>query len=396
MKQERHSTGYKGVYYIIAPAVGTGKPEKIFYLRYRRLGKLIEEVAGRQGRDDMTAARASAIRVKRLQGDTLSNKERRAKEKEAKAGKWTIARIWEEWLAVNGHLRGLKRETCRWDKHLKNKWGNKTPEEICTLDIDRWRVELTKTAKTTKEDGNVSTTVETYAPATVKNAMVQLRRILLFAKRRQLCEVPDITFNMPKVDNETTEVLTKEELDRLIKTLDAYHDQEAANFIRLALFTGMRKSELMKLQWVDVDLVKGFITIANPKGGKTARIPINSMARDVLESYTVKEGFVFPGAYGGARHEFTRPAREIKKLAGLPKDFRPLHGLRHVFASLMASSGKIDLYTLQHLLTHKSAAMTQRYAHLIDEALRRAADVGGDIFEGLGADNVVDFKVGEK
>ncbi len=39
----------------------------------------------------------------------------------------------------------------------------------------------------------------------------------------------------------------------------------------------------------------------------------------------------------------------------------------------------MDLYTLQKLLTHKSAAMTQRYAHLRDEALRRASDLAGDL-----------------
>jgi site-specific recombinase XerD len=46
---------------------------------------------------------------------------------------------------------------------------------------------------------------------------------------------------------------------------------------------------------------------------------------------------------------------------------------------MLASSGQVDLYTLQKLLTHKSAAMTQRYTHLRDEALRRASDLAGDL-----------------
>ena len=46
---------------------------------------------------------------------------------------------------------------------------------------------------------------------------------------------------------------------------------------------------------------------------------------------------------------------------------------------MMASSGQVDMYTLQKLLTHKSAAMTQRYAHLRDDALRRASDLAGDL-----------------
>jgi integrase len=45
----------------------------------------------------------------------------------------------------------------------------------------------------------------------------------------------------------------------------------------------------------------------------------------------------------------------------------------------LASSGQVDLFTLQKLLTHKSPAMTQRYAHLRDEALRRASDLAGDL-----------------
>jgi integrase len=47
---------------------------------------------------------------------------------------------------------------------------------------------------------------------------------------------------------------------------------------------------------------------------------------------------------------------------------------------MLASSGQVDLYTLQKLLTHKSPAMTQRYAHLRDEALRRASDLAGELF----------------
>jgi site-specific recombinase XerD len=57
------------------------------------------------------------------------------------------------------------------------------------------------------------------------------------------------------------------------------------------------------------------------------------------------------------------------------------HGLRHVYASHLASSGKVDLYTLQKLLTHKSPLMTQRYAHLRNEALMDASNVISEIIK---------------
>jgi integrase len=110
-------------------------------------------------------------------------------------------------------------------------------------------------------------------------------------------------------------------------------------------------------------------------------IPLNQAARDVIENHPRDDTspFVFPGRGGRQRTDIKRPVNRIKARAGLPKDFRPLHGLRHVYASILASSGQVDLYTLQKLLTHKSAAMTQRYAHLRDETLRRASDLAGDL-----------------
>lgn len=63
----------------------------------------------------------------------------------------------------------------------------------------------------------------------------------------------------------------------------------------------------------------------------------------------------------------------------MPKEFKALHELRHVYASMMASTGQVDLYTLQKLLTHKSPAMTQRYAHLRDDALRKASELAGEL-----------------
>ena len=103
-----------------------------------------------------------------------------------------------------------------------------------------------------------------------------------------------------------------------------------------------------------------------PKGGVSQKIPLNDESRTILETHEIpipESLYVFPGRSGNRRKEIKRPVNRIKKAAGLPKDFRPLHGLRHVFASILASSGKVDMYTLQKLLTHKSPQMTQRYAH---------------------------------
>ena len=144
--------------------------------------------------------------------------------------------------------------------------------------------------------------------------------------------------------------------------------------MKLAMYTGMRRGELFKLQWKDVDFDRGFIRIRDPKGGPDQIIPLNNAARDLLNSHPKEDSpYVFPGQGGGQRVTIDMAVNRIKKRAKLPKDFRPLHGLRHFFASTAASSGEVDMYHLQRLLTHKSPVMTQRYAHLRDEALRRAS-----------------------
>ena len=185
---------------------------------------------------------------------------------------------------------------------------------------------------------------------------------------------------MPKVNNLKTEDLTPEQLARLLEAMEKDSNFQVAHFMKLALFTGMRRSELFKLRWEDVDFERDFIHIRDPKGGRDQKIPLNSEARRLLENHPRTESpYVFPGRHGAQRVDIIKQVNRIKREAGLPKDFQPLHGLRHTYASMLASSGQVDLYTLQKLLTHKSPAMTQRYAHLRDEALRRASDLAGDL-----------------
>jgi len=105
------------------------------------------------------------------------------------------------------------------------------------------------------------------------------------------------------------------------------------------------------------------------------------MAEKVLVEHAHTENgskFVFPGRGGKKRTECKRPLLRIREKAGLPDDFRILQGLRHVYASMLVSSGKVDLETLQSLLTQKSPLMTKRYAHLLDESQTNSENIIAD------------------
>jgi len=109
----------------------------------------------------------------------------------------------------------------------------------------------------------------------------------------------------------------------------------------------------------------GFIKIADLKCGLDQEIPLNNAAPELLINLPkTKSEYVFPEKDGKQHVEIKQHVDCIKKKAELPKDFRPFHGLRHVQASMLESSGEIDMYTLQRLLTYKSQQMTQRYAYL--------------------------------
>jgi len=358
---KRIKTTYPGVFYIEGTSAAR-KPEKIFYIRYRKAGKLIEEKAGRQFQDDMTAARASLIRAERIEGKRLSRKEVRQAAAEIK---WTVGRLWQEYISDKPNSKGFNTDRSRYAKFLQSPLGEKEPRTIAQIDVHRLRITLAKSL----------------SPKTVKNVLELLERVINFGVKKGLCSGLGFKIEMPRVNNLRTEDLSPEQLSDLLSAIDADHDIQAGNFMKMALFTGMRRGELFKLQWQDIDFEKNFIHIRQPKGGKDQTIPLNQVARELLESHPRTGSlYVFPGRGGRQRTDFKRPINRIRKAAGLPPDFRPLHGLRHTYASMLASSGQVDLFVLQKLLTHKTPAMTQRYAHLRDGALRRASDLAGDLF----------------
>lgn len=323
----------------------------------------------------MTPAKAASIRAQRIDGDQLSNQARRDAEEAARRAEEerpTIARLWEEFKRQKSDLKSAGDDRSRWRIYLEKDFAAKEVSEIVTLDVDRLRHRILKAGK---------------APATAKQAVVLLQRIINFGTRKGLCPSPDpsrLHFEMPKVRNETTEDLTPEQLEALMLAMAEDSNIQAANLMRLALFTGMRRGELFRLKWNNVDFERGFILLVDTKGGGDQKIPLNEAARDLLKRHPRNASpYVFPGRGGGQRTDIRKQVDRIKVRAGLPKEFRPLHGLRHVYASMMASSGQVDMYTLQKLLTHKSAQMTQRYAHLRDDALQRAAGVAGELFGNL-------------
>jgi integrase len=380
---KRFKTKYRGVYYIEGKRAGKDQVERIYYISYYKDGKRVEEKAGRQFQNDMTPARANNLRAQKIEGTLPTNQEVRdaeAAKKKAELEKWTIDRLWKAYKKGRTAGKGLVTDTSRYNKYLKSAFGNKEPKEIVALEVDRMRISLLKKK----------------SPQTVKHILNLLTWIINFGVNNGLCDNLAFKIKKPTVNNEVTEDLTEDQLGSLLKAIEDDTHPQAGNMLKLALFTGMRKTEIFRLQWSHLNFENGFIKIVDPKGGPDQVIPMNDLARELLENHPKTEGsrYVFPGKNGRERKNIYPYVNAIKIKAKLPEKFRVFHGLRHVFASQLASSGEVDIYTLQKLLTHKSGAMTQRYAHLRDDALRRASNVTTDIFNPeklVDSKNIVDF-----
>lgn len=371
------SKKYAGVYWRQVKTHDGLGTERMYYIIYKRGGrgsKKIEEPVGRAS-EGMSEALANRERAARIAGKPSNVEKRKLDNKEATTEKSikTFEQLWEIYREDHIQNASIQGHIFRYNNHLAKGIGKKDATEITTADINSIR----KNMETKK-----------LSAQTIKHGLTLIRTVLNYAIKIGAISIGQLPhFDMPKVDNIKTENMTAAQLHAYFKAIDEEPDQDAASFLRIALLTGMRRGALMALKWDDINFEQSLIRLRgeSAKNGKTVHLPLNQQAIKVFSSLTrnSESEYVFPGKNGKQRKVFQRIARRVRDKAGLPKSFRPIHGLRHCYASWMASSGKVDMYSLQKLLTHQSPQMTQRYAHLHDEALKKGANVAGEIFDSM-------------
>ena len=359
-RQIRVSTEYSGVYF-----VKLANQDQSFFIRYKRNGKSVEEKAGRSNQG-WNAEKAYQLRTERMSGTSAAGNELQSNSDLLSQQDWTFSKIFSEYLRLRNKLKGRANDIYRFKNYLEKEFANITPSCVTQDDIERFKHNLQN---------------RELKPATIRHVLELLRRLANFAAKNNLCSGLSFKIQMPKVENYKTEELTNAQLQKLMQVLEEESDIQVSNLVRLALYTGMRRGELFNLNWGDIDFYNKTITVKSDNKGDQPTIPLNEMAEKVLVEHAHTEKgskFVFPGRGGKKRTECKRPLLRIRKKAGLPDDFRILQGLRHVYASMLVSSGKVDLETLQSLLTQKSPLMTQRYAHLLDESRTNSENIIAD------------------
>ncbi len=183
-------------------------------------------------------------------------------------------------------------------------------------------------------------------------------------------------------DEELKQARARANLWRAERDYDVYPDLSKFYFadymtpmILLSLNTGLRRGELFRLQWKNINFELAVLTVSGDtaKSGKTRHVPLNTVALNVLKKWSEQshtDVFVFTNIKTGLPFDNVKKAWISILVSAEIENFR-WHDMRHHFASKLVMAG-VDLNTVRELLGHADIKMTLRYAHLAPEHKAKA------------------------
>ena len=361
----------------VTPAGG-----QIYVLKYRAEGAQRWLVLGRHGDVTLDQARTKAIKLR----GAIADGKNPARARDQHAAEPTVDELADRYLAeyAEPHKkpRSVEEDRRNLKLHIRPELGALKVSAVTRQDILKLHHKLRAT------------------PGAANRVLALLSKMFglaedwgIRADSRNPCR------RIKKFEESSRErFLTTEELRRLGSALDkAKRDGKhpsGIGIIRLLLFTGCRRDEILTLQWSFVDFERTCLRLPDSKtGAKVVRL--GAPALDLLSGLPrFASPYVFPAARGantspdrkrriGAGHfvGIERIWQHVRARAGL-EDVR-LHDLRHTFASWSVMGGA-TLHMTGALLGHRQAGTTMRYAHLADDPVQAAADrVAGTIAEAL-------------
>jgi integrase len=303
------------------------------------------------------AAREKARELRRLVDQGIDPLDERIERREAP----TVGDLWLEYEKVHFPTlspRGQTDQKGMWANHILPELYPIPLRELSSRQIDRLHAKISEGT-----------------PTRANRVLEVLRKAINLAIRWEWIEKNPADGFRRNSEHAREKYLTTEEYERVFATLENMKNQKAANAVRLLILTGARRGEVLGLEWEDLDLDIGIWNRPphKSKDRKKKRVPLSNEALLLLLSMRETAGsrFLFPTSTGTHMSDLNRPWRWLRSEVELP-DLR-IHDLRHSFASILVSSGE-TLETIGKLLGHSQHQTTMRYAHLMDDPLRRAAN----------------------
>lgn len=167
--------------------------------------------------------------------------------------------------------------------------------------------------------------------------------------------------------------LTPEEASKLLAACKSSSPRSRHLYplVVTALYTGMRRGELLSLRWADVHQSRAEIEVIASKSGHRRTVPLRAEVNTALKAWRRYSRGQFVFARLGTDQPYAKVQRSFQAAVKRAK-IGPLrfHDLRHTAGSWMAQAG-VDVHDLMRVLGHREIATTMRYAHLIPRTSRR-------------------------
>ncbi len=254
------------------------------------------------------------------------------------------------------------------------------PKDITNEAVRDFRMWLNR-----QSAGNNRSTGDTMKKKTQNYYLIALRTFLKFMARRGIKTLPADNIELAKVGERMIDVISADELSRLLKAPDSEEDSERRArdkaILELLFSTGLRVSELCSLK-NDLDLRADEFSIRG-KGGKVRVVFLSETAKEAVKNYLkirkdMSDALFVPISddkrvkgdkdEGLTRRTIERIVKRYATIAGISKKVTP-HVLRHAFATDLLSNGA-DLRSVQAMLGHANINTTQIYTHVTDKHLR--------------------------
>ena len=334
-----------------------------YYIRYQFQGTDIKERVGRKSRG-FTREMAREALKSRL-GDIARGQFNLEKTRKPVPFSKLVERYRE---FASGYKRGWETEKYIVEE-FASLFGDTPLAQITTWQIEKWKAEGGKRLN----------------PVTVNRRLTVIKHMFKQAVEWDLVKSnPATSVKRFTVNSERTRFLTQHEIQTLLETCEKQITSPwLLPLVTLALNTGMRQGELLRLKWENVDLERGSITIIQSKTLRRKTIAINEPAREALnwlqENRYGELLLMWPWGDPIGKVTVYDAFKKACSTAGIT-DFR-FHDLRHTFASHLVMAG-VDLVTVKELLGHKTINMTNRYTHLAQEHKAQAVAKLGERIQG--------------
>lgn len=279
------------------------------------------------------------------------------------------------------HVKTNKKKSWQRDdnslKFLKSYFGGMLLSKISPWDIEEY--------KRKRLDGEITIKLESEArkrkewkvkPATINRELACLKHMFTLAKKWKMADenpVKEVQFFQEQQIE--MRILTRDEIDRLVSCANS----RLKPILIIALNTGMRKGEILRLRWTDVDFENQFLFLKQTKSNRPRKIPMSHLVTETLRSLKREGEFVFSNPKSGKPLSDLQTGFKAACSKAAIGDLR-FHDLRHTAATHMVIGG-IDLVTVKEILGHATIQMTMRYAHPTPENKKHAVDVLAALFE---------------